>query len=236
MQTTAQHAGSMRPRISRRRRNVGATDRVISGTLGAVSLMTLGKRTSLAGKALVAASGALLLTRAATGHSMAYEAAGISSASLRQGAGIDIDSTTTIGVPRQVVYEYWRDLTNLPLVMHHLDSVEVRADGVSHWKARGPSDMPVEWDARIIHDEPGAYLAWESLPGSDIQHAGSVHFMDAGDGGTELHLNLRYVPKGNQVGFAIAKMLNPITQADVDEDLMRFKHTMEASVDITAGV
>ena len=41
--------------------------------------------------------------------------------------------------------------------MKHLESVAQREAGISHWVARGPAGMNVEWDARIINeiDEQG---------------------------------------------------------------------------------
>ena len=76
-------------------------------------------------------------------------------------------------------------------------------------------------------------LAWQSLPGSDVDHAGSVRFTDAGDKGTEILVNMRYRPKGMATGFMVAKMMNPVTEAEVMADLRRLKHVMETGVDIT---
>jgi uncharacterized membrane protein len=217
---------------SAHRNNVGRADRILSALIGASALLRLGNRHGV-GKAAAAASGIMLLTRAATGHSKVYEALGVSSASLREGAGIDIDASITILRPREEIYEFWRDATNLPLVMRHLISVQDVGDGIIHWKAHGPHDIEVEWDAKLINDEYAELLAWESLPGGDIEHAGSVQFHDAGDQGTELLLNMRYRPRGRGVGFAMAKFLNPVTQAEVMDDLRRLKHVMETGLDIT---
>lgn len=218
---------------SAHRRNVGKADRVISAMLGAQSLLRIGRWHGL-GKAAAAAGGLMLLTRAATGHSKFYEALGVSSAGLKEGAGINIEASVSILRPREELYEFWRDVTNLPLVMRHLASVEETADGISHWKAYGPRGIEVEWDARLINEEPGEFLAWESLPGGDIEHTGSVHFGDAGQHGTEVLLVMRYRPKGMEAGFGLAKLLNPLTETEVLEDLRRLKHVMETGVDITA--
>jgi len=212
--------------------NVGKTDRVLSALLGATSLIRLGKRHGM-GKAAAMTSGIMLLTRAATGHSKMYEALGVSSAALGEGAGINLDVSITIMRPAEEIYEFWSEVTNLPLFMRHLESVEDLGGGVTHWKARGPRSVAVEWDAQLINEEYGEFLAWQSLPGSEIDNAGSVRFKDAGDKGTEVHLNMRYRPKGLATGFAIAKFIHPVTEAEVLADLRRLKHVMETGIDIT---
>lgn len=231
MPSVAERLGATEYRTERKRRNVGTADRLVSAGLGVAALGMMTRPKSSIGKALAATTGAVLLRRAATGRSRVYQATGISSASLKEGAGIDIESAITIMRPREELFEFWRDLSNLPLVMRHITSVEVRGDGTSRWVAEGPRGMRVEWDTRIINEERPEFIAWESLPGSDIDHAGSVHFTEAGEMGTELHLKMRYVPRGMELGFAVAKMLNPITVSQVHEDLRRFKHTVETGVD-----
>lgn len=218
------------------RHNVGRTDRLISAAmgLGALSLVRRAKRPLV--KGLIAATGAALITRASSGHSKVYQVTGLSSESLDAGAGINIETAVTIDRPRDELYRFWSDLRNLPLIMRHLKSVEPVSEGVTHWTAFGPRNMIVSWDARIINDQPGRLIAWRSLPGSDIDNSGSVRFEDAGDKGTEVHVKMRYVPLGMEIGFGIAKLLNPITQAEVDEDLRRFKRAMELGSQVYASM
>ncbi|MHB1324031.1 MAG: SRPBCC family protein [Coriobacteriia bacterium] len=217
---------------SAQKHNLGKADRMLSAVIGVTALLRLG-RWHGAGKAAAATSGIMLLTRAATGHSKVYDALGVSSASLGERAGIDLHASITVMRPREEIYEFLRDVTNLPLFMRHLISVEDLGGGVTHWMARGPRNIPVEWDAQLITEEPGECLAWRSLPDSQIEHAGSVHFEDAGDNGTGLLVRMRYRPKGLVAGFAIAKFMAPVAQAEVLEDLQRLKHVMEAGLDIT---
>lgn len=212
-----------------KRRNVGKTDRVISATLGTMALLSLGKRRGI-GRLFTATAGALLVTRAATGHSRVYDATGISSASLEEGAGVNIESSVTIRRDHEELYDFWREVGNLPTVMRHVESVEDRGGGVSHWTVLGPKDAPVEWDAKIINERPGEFVAWKSLPGSVVEHSGSVHFVDVGDHTTDVQVKLRYVPNGMEIGFALGKLAQPMVQAEVDEDLRQYKQTMEAGL------
>lgn len=196
-------------------------------------LSGLGRRHSSIGRALTFTGGAMLLARAATGHSRVYEAIGISTAPLIEGGGLNIEGAVTIDRPRGELYRFWSDPTNLPMVMRHVESVTAR-DGVTHWVVRGPRNMKLEWDAAIMNEEPNERIAWHSVEGSPVEQAGSVQFFDAGDAGTEVRVKLRYKPPAGFAGFLAARVLNPITEAEVEEDLRRFKHAMETNTGIAA--
>ncbi len=47
----------------------------------------------------------------------------------------------TINRPVEDVYRFWRDLSNLPRCMQHLESVTPLGNGRSHWIAKGPAGM-----------------------------------------------------------------------------------------------
>ena len=52
--------------------------------------------------------------------------------------GIEIERSVTVNKPRDEVYAFWRDLSNLPRFMRHLESVTELGDGRSHWVAKAP--------------------------------------------------------------------------------------------------
>jgi uncharacterized membrane protein len=88
--------------------------------------------------------------------------------------------------------------------------------------------MRVEWDAEIHNDVPGQLLAWRSLPGSEVDHAGSVHFEpDAGDF-TLVRVILRYEPPAGKVGAVVARLFGEDADTQVADDLRRFKQVMES--------
>src|SRR4051812_15648061 len=108
----------------------------------------------------------------------------------------NVKKSVTIMLPRQQVYQFWRDFSNLPRFMQHLEAVEERG-GRSHWVAKGPAGKTVEWDAEIVEEVPGEQISWKSLPGSDVENSGLVRFFDApADRGTEIVVDLRYDPPG----------------------------------------
>jgi uncharacterized membrane protein len=137
----------------------------------------------------------------------------------------------TINLPRAEVYAYWRDLENLPRFMKHLESVTALDSRRSHWVAKAPAGMKVEWDAEIITDEPNSVLAWRSTGDAEVENAGSVQFADApGDRGTEVLVQLTYDAPAGALGRIIAKMLGEEPERQVREDLRRFKALIETGV------
>ena len=140
---------------------------------------------------------------------------------------IRVRKAITVKRPPDEVYRFWRDFRNLPRFMNHLESVEATDDRRSHWKAKAPAGMSVAWDAEIVEDRPDERIAWRSVPGSQVDNAGSVRFVPAGDRGTEVHVELRYSPPGGLVGAAIAWLFGESPDQQIYHDLRAFKQVME---------
>jgi uncharacterized membrane protein len=142
--------------------------------------------------------------------------------------GVMVRRAVTVQMPAADLYKFWRYLPNLPRIMRHLRSVTELPSGHSHWVARGPAGITVTWDAEIVADEPGERIAWKSLPGASVRHAGSVRFQPAPGGrGTEVHVELAYDPPAGTLGVAVAKLLGEEPDLQIREDLRRFKQSME---------
>ena len=139
-----------------------------------------------------------------------------------------ISRSVTINRPRTDVYECWRDLDNLPRVIPELACVVPHGGGVSHWVLAGPAGTAIEWDAKIVDDEPGRLISWRSLDGASVPNQGEVRFADAPAGrGTELRVDLRFDPPAGAVGKAVAAWLGEDPAATVREALRRYKQVLE---------
>lgn len=145
--------------------------------------------------------------------------------------GIHVEEAVTIHRPISEVYRFWRNFENLPRFMGHLESVAMREEGVSHWVAKGPAGMKVEWDARIINEVHNELIGWQSLEGSMVATAGSVHFDDA-DGRTLLRVNLQYSPPAGKLGSIVARLFGEEPGVQIREDLERLKMLMESDARI----
>lgn len=140
--------------------------------------------------------------------------------------GVRVEESVTINRPVTEVYRFWRNFENLPRFMEHLESVAAREAGISHWVARGPAGMNVEWDARIINEVDNKVIGWQSLEGSTISTAGSVNF-DETDRGTRVTVHLQYNPPAGKLGAAVAWLFGEEPSMQIREDLQRFKQLIE---------
>jgi uncharacterized membrane protein len=149
-------------------------------------------------------------------------------ARVSRGQGTKVEERVTINRPVVEVYRFWRNFENLPRFMDHLEAVTVVDDTHSHWVAKGPAGTRVEWDAVIHHEFDDELIAWRSLPGSEINNAGSVHFTPTTDGmGTEVRVVLSYEPPAGKLGVAFAKLLGEEPSKQVADDLRRLKQVLD---------
>jgi uncharacterized membrane protein len=183
----------------------------------------------------------MLIQRGITGRCHVYRTLGLRTAPSRSTVtlpyelGIRARAAASINQPRQRVYDFWRNLENLPRFMRHLVAVEFEGENRSRWVARGPRGKEYTWLAEIINESPGELIAWRSLPGSEIDNAGSVRFSDAPGGrGTEIRVELQYNPPGGTAGAWIARILGRDPQQEMQGDLGRLKQYLEAGELATA--
>jgi uncharacterized membrane protein len=142
--------------------------------------------------------------------------------------GYRVVQATTINRGIDDVYGFWRSFQNLPRFMRHLESVEVIDDRRSRWRAKGPAGLKVEWEAEMIEDRPNELISWRSLPGSQVENRGSVHFQTApGARGTEVRVELEYRPPAGGIGRNVAWLFGEEPAQQIHEDLRRFKQLME---------
>lgn len=214
--------------------NVGRTERWISGVAGAL-LLGYGLRRRRY-RAVLAPLGVSLIGRAVSGRSLVNRALGRNTAvdsrtspvaSLERGEGTRIDRTTIIARSAPDLYRFWRQLDNLPRFMDNLESVTVLDARHSHWVAKGPLGARVEWDAEVHNEIPNELIAWRSLPGSQVDQAGSVHFTPIPEG-TEVRVVLRYAAPAGKLGDAVAGVLGDEPSQQIADDLRRLKQVMEA--------
>jgi uncharacterized membrane protein len=210
--------------------NISKTERWASTVMGA-ALAAAGYQQK--NKALGVA-GFALLGRGASGFCPVSAVVGRDTsegdtrAFLRGARGVNVEAAVKIYRPQQEVYAYWRSLDNLPRFMDHL--VEVRDfDGRrSHWIAKGPLGVHVEWDAEIIKDVPPEMISWKTVDDADVASAGSVYFkQEPGDLGTIVRVRLQYDPPAGKLGATVAWMLGDDPQTAIEEDLQRFKQLLE---------
>ena len=139
-----------------------------------------------------------------------------------------VQRAITIAVTPERAYTFWRELQNLPGFMTALDSVYEIDTRRSRWRARLPVGRTLEWEADVVEDRPNEYIAWRSVAGSDVSHGGEVRFRLAPGGqGTEIAVELAYVPPAGELGRAAAMFSNQAVQVQLEGDLRRLKQLLE---------
>jgi uncharacterized membrane protein len=142
--------------------------------------------------------------------------------------GALIGRTVTVNLPRQQVYDRWRDFARFPDFMDNVRSVEKIDERQSRWTIEAPAGRTVELITEMTNDVPGERISWKSVEGSDITTAGEAKFSDAAPGrGTIVQLIMTYDPPAGAVGKMVAKLFQREPAIQARRDLRRFKQLLE---------
>ncbi len=139
-----------------------------------------------------------------------------------------IGRTVTINRPRDEIYAFWRDFSNLAQVMENVERIEVLGERRSRWAVKAPAGKTIEWDSVVTDDEPGRLIAWQSVEGADVQSSGRIEFLDAPPGrGTMVRATFTYDPPAGGLGEWIAKFFQREPNVQARRDLRRLKQFLE---------
>ena len=145
------------------------------------------------------------------------------------GRTMNLRVSMVINKPREEVYAMWRNLSNLPLFMKHLRSVEEQDELFSNWVMEIPGKIgTLQWHAEIVKERYGEMIAWQSLPGSSIDNAGKIGFRDSlGGQGTTVDVILTYHAPLGKAGEQIARIFTPVFKRMIEEEIRDFKDFVE---------
>lgn len=147
-----------------------------------------------------------------------------------------IGRTVTINRPRQALYEFWRDVRNIPLFMDNVVSITAIDDRRSRWVMKGPADTRFEWTSVITEDDPGYLIAWNSEGDPDVANTGRIVFIDSPNGrGTLVRVTLTYDAPGGALGKLVAKVTQHDPKMEARRALRRFKQLVETGELANAG-
>jgi len=137
-------------------------------------------------------------------------------------------SSVVINAAPEELYQFWLDFEHLPLFMRHLEAVTVSDNKHSHWVALGPLGTRIEWNAEITTQQQNQFIAWHSLPGSDIDIEGRVEFRALrANRGTLISAKIHYRPSAKHAGLQYAKLLGKDPSFLIRQDLRRLKALIE---------
>lgn len=145
-----------------------------------------------------------------------------------------LEGTVSINRPAQEVYNFWRELVQLPKIMGFIDYIEPKGGDVTHWVAHGPDNRVVEWDAELIDDLPNHRLTWETLPGSDVHGWGTVTF-ESDPQRTVVVLAMNFEPSERHPEYATRQFLNNLKTFDISNSLRELKIFLETGNAVPPG-
>ena len=139
-----------------------------------------------------------------------------------------VGHAVTINRPRSELYAFWRDFENLPRFMSNVEKVVLGEPGRSVWTIAAPGGFSVDLDTEVTEERDGEFIAWRTLPGSDVAAEGRVAFRDAPGGrGTVVEAEIAYRPPGGELGRWIAKLFQREPGIQGRRELKRLKMLME---------
>jgi len=139
---------------------------------------------------------------------------------------IKVQKAINMNAPIDEVYQFWRNFENFPRFMNHVKEVSTEND-LSTWTVAGPAGTSIEFQSHITQDIPNELIAWETVPDSQVQHAGFVRFDENRDGSTRVTVQMHYVPPAGALGHAVAQLFGVDPRQAMHEDLIRLKSLLE---------
>ena len=125
-------------------------------------------------------------------------------------------------------YRFWRDISNLPRFMQHVEAIEHVSATHARWQVRGPLGQHQTWETELTSDIPGQQIAWRTRAGSGLAHAGTIHFSPApARRGTRITIDFQYHAPLGKAGRLLMRVLGDDPSQQASEDLRRFKQLVE---------
>lgn len=135
-----------------------------------------------------------------------------------------------INVPVHIAYEQLRQFESYPSFMHGVASVRKVDETHFHWAAR-MQDQDMEWDAEVTEQLPDRSIAWRNTSGP--RNAGRIELQTVDTQRARVTLTMDCEPV-QMVGTAGGNA-EAVLQRQLAEDLVRFKHLVEAQGDAQQG-
>lgn len=217
-----------KPRPELAQENWAPATRFVAGAAGGALALWGARRKGIPGAAAQLA-GAAIAKRAITNLPVS-RLTGV-------GAGrraIDVQKAITVQAPVDRVFAFFTQWENWPRWMSHVREVRstgsVQGEDRTHWVVDGPAGTTVTWDAITTALIPNEQIAWKSIEGAAIEHAGVIRFAPTADAATTIDVKLSYNPPAGAIGHAVASILGRDPKHQMDDDLARLKTTIETGI------
>jgi uncharacterized membrane protein len=134
----------------------------------------------------------------------------------------------TVARPAEELHEIWRDPEQVSRIADRFADVTPRGEDGLRWTVEGPYGRTVSWETRVVEEEPGEFIRWETPVDAMLPCRGSVRFRPAPGGrGTIVTLSVRFDPPGGTLGDAAMERLGIVPGSLAGGVLDRFKSLAE---------
>jgi uncharacterized membrane protein len=190
--------------------------------IGGLGLAAFGiRQRSLTGAVLASAGGYLI-------YSGITSPTPLTDAARRTAVPVVAQKTFTIDKPAAEIFQFLRTPENYPRIMENIDSVVSISQNRTQWKTKSRFGKRYEWESQITEVRENELIAWQTVPGSEIDSVGSIRLSPAPAGrGTEVRLHITYKPPLGKVGQAFALMFGEDAEQQIRESLRHLKQVLE---------
>ena len=126
-----------------------------------------------------------------------------------------------VDVPVRTAYNQWTQFEEFPKFMGGVESVVQKGEDIVYFRVN-VAGKTVEYDARIVEQEPDRRIVWRSVAGKKT--GGMVSFEALGPERTEVTLDMMYEPEGllENIGDLLG-----LVGSRSKQDLANFKELIE---------
>jgi len=143
-----------------------------------------------------------------------------------------VTGEVVIGRPVQVVYGFYRDFTNLPLVLGDVVAVEQVAGTTYRWIVAGPLGTRLPMTVTVIDQLVNERIHYQTGGPGPLSGQWELAFaVDTDSGGTRIREQL-LVPMG-AIGRAVLALIGKFPDREVAANLTRLKQLLETTTEPT---
>ena len=141
-------------------------------------------------------------------------------------AGDSIDARVIIGRPIGDVFNFYKDLTNLPLFVGDVTNVEHLGPGMYRLTMQGPWGLRVKGKVIVTNEVTNKLIRYETMRAPELRTSWEVRFAPGPDANqTEVHE--RMISPLGRVGRAALALIGKFPAAEVRANLQRLKELLE---------
>src|ERR687890_1533738 len=139
-----------------------------------------------------------------------------------------VEGSIDVVAPVEKVYDYWKNLENLPQFMTNVEEIRATGPDRTHWVVKGPLGAKLEFDAKTTQDQINEAIGWNTEDG-DVQTSGQVRFQGMSPESTRIEVQMNYwdAPGGKAGEVASRIVANP--QLMMQQDLRNLKQILEGT-------